>query len=490
MKLRITLDRDSDTPLNRQLYDKMTRLILAGSLESGSKLPSTRELSVALGISRPTVVACLEQLAQEGYVEVKPGSGSYVCRHLNQQALQMSGKTRLRRSRSSSVSDYRLSEYGGFVSKIPDLTSEKDEPEISFYCWRPALDQFPLTEWARILGRHARSSSLSMLDTCRNPQATLELRQALASMVERFRAVSCHPDQIIPVTGLNQGLDLVARLHLSAGSRALVEDPGFAPVAFRGCGARMVPVQVDADGMRVDLLKGKAFREQIDLAYLTPAHQFPTGAVMSLSRRLAFLKWARACGTLVLEDDYDSEYQATGQPIPALMSLDRDQRVIYLGTLNQLMFPSLGLAYLIVPPPLVPLYRQARNLAGEQLSPPLQAAVAEFLNQGHLDRHVRKLRCLYRVRRDVLVQALKRRFGDLVSIGPARRGVFILVRFDLGINDDQLIERAARVGVGLTSTSGFYMSRACKEEFIMGFGSLDQSQIEEGVRKLASALKV
>lgn len=481
MKSKITLDRNSSVPLNRQLYDELTKLILRGELKPGDKIPSTRDWATELSISRPTITACLEQLVQEGYIETRPGSGSYVSSEIQRKDALKTAKT----------VRFSLSEFGRFVSKTASGDVPQLEPEISFYCWRPALDQFPLTEWARISGRHARADDSTMLDTNTDPQGSKELRIALAGLVKRFRGVSCEPDQIIVVNGLNQGLDLVSRLHLSADSIAVVEDPGFTPVVFKACGARLSPVSVDEKGLKVDKLPKLANLQErtIDLAYVTPARQFPTGAVMPLSRRLAFLEWARACDALVLEDDYDSEYQAAGQPIPALMSLDADQRVIYLGTLNQLMFPSLALGYLIVPPHLVQLYRAARQLAGAQLSPHVQASVVDFINEGHLDRHVKRLRSLYTDRRNVLVDELKKWFGEAVVIGPDTSGVFVLVRFRTRLGEEELMLRAAKNGVGLMSSRPFYLRKSAECEFIMGFGSLDEEQIRKGIRKLAAAFK-
>lgn len=488
MTFKIILDRESDTPLNRQLYDELSRMILDGRLEPGSRIPATRVLAEELGVSRPTVTACLEQLLQEGYIETRPGSGSYVSSSLSKDTIEWARKAKSRKASAASVADYELSEYGKFVAGLPGPVPI-EEPKYSFYCWRPALDQFPLAQWARVLGRLARNSSLEMLDTEHDPQGRLELRQALAKMVKRFRHVACHPDQIFPVMGLNQGLDLVARLHLDARSTVLVEEPGFRPAAFQACGAKIHPVPVDDEGMRIKRLPSRSAREQFDLAYLTPAHHFPTSAVMPLSRRLEFLHWAKENGTLVLEDDYDSEYQTSGQPIPALMSLDKDQRVIYLGTMNQTMFPSLGLGYLIVPPRLVPAYRKARALASDQISPPIQLAIAEFINSGYLERHVKRLRNLYRNRRQTLVRSLEKQFGENVSIGPHQRGVFVSVRFHPPLSEAEILGRALQAGVGITSTADFYIRKAPARQFILGIGSLTEKQIEEGVRRLARALQ-
>ncbi len=481
MQFKITLDRNSSIPLNRQLYDELTKLILRGELKPGDKIPSTRDWAADLNVSRPTITACLEQLVQEGYIETRPGSGSYVSSELKRKDGSKSAKT----------VRFALSDFGRFVAKTGPGDEPSAEPEISFYCWRPALDQFPLTEWARIIGRHARTENSTMLDTNTDPQGSESLRKSLSGLVKRFRGVNCDPEQVVVVSGLNQGLDLVSRLHLSENSVVVVEDPGFTPVVFKACSARLSPVSVDEKGLKVDKLPRLTNLQDrtIDLAYVTPARQFPTGAVMPLSRRLAFLEWARECDALVLEDDYDSEYQAAGKPIPALMSLDTDRRVIYLGTMNQLMFPSLALGYLIVPPHMVPIYRAARELAGAQISPHVQAAVVDFIEEGHLDRHVKRLRSLYSERRTILVEELRKRFGNSVSIGPDTSGVFVLVRFHTNLSEEELILRAAKNGVGLMSSRPFYLRKSAECEFIMGFGSLDEEKIRRAIRKLAAAFK-
>jgi len=479
---KIVLQRDSETPMHRQLYDALTKMIISGSLKAGEKLPPARDFASLLGVSRPTIETCLFQMAQEGYVETRRSSGTYISPQLGDAPL---ANLKSPPSKNRKTSNYSLSDYGRFVSQLPTTEAAEKEPEISFYCWRPALDQFPLTEWARAIGRHARGASVTMLDTSSDSQGSLELRQALAGLVKRFRGVDCDPAQIIPVFGLNQGLDLVARMHLSQGSNVVVEEPGFPPTIMKALGAKITPVSVDQFGLRTDLLPPNS---GADMAYVTPTRQFPTGGALPLSRRLELLEWAKTNNTLILEDDYDSEYHGTSRPIPALMTLDKDQRVVYLGTLNQLMFPSLALGYLIVPPQLVAAYKQARVLMSEQLSPPVQAAVVDFINEGHLERHVKRLRILYKSRRNVLVEELKKRFGEKVSIGPNKNGVFVLVEFHLNLSESEILNRASQAGIGLTSSRGFYQTKNRKTEFIMGVGSLNEEQIRKGIRKLAKVL--
>ncbi len=486
MALKLKLNRRSKVDLSEQLYQSLKQLILEGELSAGERIPSSRELSQQLKVSRPTVAVCLEQLQQEGYIELKHGSGTYV----SSQVKENNGS--LNRPRQNAAKPHALSSYGKFLkqqSKDSDLQTSPVEPEIAFHFWRPALDQFPQTEWARILGRHARLSESDLSDAPLDASGEAALRQAIAELVRRFRGVQCNYQQVIIVSGLSQAIDLVARLHLDEGALAVVEEPGYyqARLAFTALGAKLHAAPVDDEGLNLDgFLKGKTTPK---LVYITPSHQFPTGRTMSLKRRLELLAWANKQQTIILEDDYDSEYQKIGKPIPALMSLDKNQSVIYAGTLNQLMFPALGLAYLVVPPNLVAPYRQARALAGAPLPPHLQNAIAQFINEGHLDRHIKRLRNLYDQRRQVLLDELQAKLSDRVSVSGAESGVFVLARFETKMSTSEFVDRAREAGVALIDTTAFYAGKAQKNEYILGFGNLNARQIKEGVKRLATILK-
>lgn len=490
----IKLNRRSAISLSSQLYEQLKELILSGSLKAGEQIPSTRELAGELKISRPTVTVCLEQLAKEGYVELRQGLGTFVLEQLKLQGthflVETAGRSTPSKKKTSAPEELRfpLSDYARFLQTqtLNDIQSAT-EPEISFYCWRPALDQFPLTEWARLIGRHAREADVDSLDAHFEPAGCLELREAIADLVGKYRGVSCMPDQVIVTMGLNQALEIAARLHLMAGSTAVVENPGYHLVSslFQSQKAKLLAAPVDEQGLDVGFLQ--RLRQPVNLLYLTPSHQFPTGVTMPLARRLQLLDWAARNDTLLLEDDYDSEYQAVGKPTPALMSLDKTGRVIYVGTLNQLMFPALAVGYLIVPAPLAPIYVTARQLAGEQLPPFVQMAIAEFMNGGQLDRHIRKLRNLYGERRQVLIDSLIKQFGDKVTLSGTEAGVFVLASFQSRFSTKQIIERATKLGVGLTTTELFYQHLAPEGEFILGFGNLSATQIREGVRRLGRA---
>lgn len=494
MALKLKLNRRSKVDLSEQLYQSLRQQILDGELQAGEKIPSSRELSAQLKVSRPTVAVCLEQLEQEGYIELKHGSGTYVSPQIKREHTDSPARKNGAGGRKKPQAGPILSRYGKFLQQIENTRSlvrqkETGEPDIAFYCWRPALDQFPHIEWARILGRHARLSESELQDAQVEPRGEAALRKAIAGLVFRFRGVKCTADQVIIVSGLSQAIDLVARLHLEPGAHAVVEEPGYHParLLFSALGAKVHAVAVDAQGLNITaFLKGKTAPK---LIYVTPSHQFPTGQTMSLARRLQLLSFAHKNSTVILEDDYDSEYQKVGKPIPALMSLDKNDSVIYAGTLNQLMFPSLGLAYLVVPPPLVQAYVEAKAFAGAPLPPHLQNAIAQFIDEGHVDRHIKRLRNLYDQRRQVLLDELAAKLPKQVSVSGAESGVFVLARVETKMSTAEFVNRARKAGVGLMDTAVFYAGKVQKNEYILGFGSLNERQIKEGVKRLAAILK-
>jgi GntR family transcriptional regulator/MocR family aminotransferase len=473
MKLKLSIDSRKSEPINQQLYEQLRRLILDGKLKSGEKMPSSRELAQLLNISRPTIAAGVKQLVAEGYLESRHGSGCYVAEL----------ETAVKKGRKSRA---RLSDYARFIDALPEGVPATDDCEISFHCWRPALDQFPLSDWARLLGRCARTPDMHLLDNDWDAQGNAVLRRSIAGLVKRYRGIKCSPEQIILVMGLNQGLDLAARLHLTKGLTAAVENPSY-PLSwsiFAAYGARVAGIPVDEEGLCTERLPPQA-----GLIYVTPSRQFPMGVVLPIARRMELLEWAQRSNAIIVEDDYDSEYHDEGRPIPALMSLDKNECVVYLGTLNQLMYPNLGLGYLIVPHRMVDTYRKARLLAGAHLPLHLQMAIAEFIDSGDLDRHVKRLRALYKDRRNTLVGALKKRLGELVEVRQERSGVFVIARFKTRLSAATILNRAAEAGVSLTSTEDFYLRHAPRNEFILGFGSLSERQIIEGVSRLARILK-
>ncbi len=357
---------------------------------------------------------------------------------------------------------------------------------ISFRYGRPALDQVPLGIWRQLLSRHCRRSD--WLDYATAPMGYGPLRDAIATYLTQARAVQCHPDQILITNGTQQALSLATQLLVSPGDTVALEEPSYlsARRIFASQGANLYPIPVDREGMDVDTLAEAT--GPVRLVYVTPSHQFPTGAVLSLSRRLSLLAWAQRQGALILEDDYDSEYRYGGRPIPALQGLGSGQSVIYLGTFSKVLFPSLRIGYMVLPPALVPIFSRAKWLADRQVPPLEQAVLADFIGEGHLERHIRRMRSLYDQRRQAMVTALQTHFGTRAAILGENAGLHMMVRFQTKIPDAELMAWAEQIGVGLISAAPQYLGESPGHEFIFSFTEMDEGAIANGIEKLATVL--
>ncbi|HRE28988.1 MAG TPA: PLP-dependent aminotransferase family protein, partial [Anaerolineales bacterium] len=355
MTIPVVLQPDPQQPtaLYRQLYLNLRDAILAGRLKRGARLPSTRELAVSLNISRNTVLNAFEQLLAEGYLETTPASGTFVSLHL---PVDKPGQRPLADSRLTHWSKLARSFRSAPALHVGDRGSERSR---AFRAGLPALDAFPFKLWGRLVARRARHLDRALLDY-QTTAGYRPLREAIAAHVTVSRQVRCTADQIVIVSGSQGALDLVARLLVDPGDPVWLEDPGYlgARGAFAGAGARIVPVPVDAEGLRVEVGRQRCIDAR--LAYLTPSHQFPLGVTLSLQRRLELLDWARSANAYVVEDDYDSEYRFHGRPLAALQGLDETGRVIYVGTFSKTLFPSLRLGYLILPHGLLDTFLAAK----------------------------------------------------------------------------------------------------------------------------------
>ncbi len=345
MDLVISLNRQSVIPLYQQLVEELRLAVLQKRLKPNQKLPPTRVLAKSLEISRATVTQSYEQLLSEGYFEARCGSGTFVCSRLPEEYLKPES---VAQSKSELSELPILSRFGTDILEVSQLEVAEPEDEISFRFGSPAVEQFPIKLWRKLLSRHCDNSS-TLLNYSPDPAGYMPLRIAIADYLGRSRAVQCSAEQVIIVNGSQQALDLIARLTLNPGDWVAIEDPGYlgARNCFKGQGAKLQPVIVDPEGLDVEFLS--QFRQSFKLLYVTPSHQFPTGATLSLSRRLALLQWAQQRKTLILEDDYDSEYRYGDRPIPALQGLDQHNTVIYVGTFSKILFPSLRIGYLVVP---------------------------------------------------------------------------------------------------------------------------------------------
>ena len=337
---------------------------------------------------------------------------------------------------------------------------------------------FPTALWRRLMFRQLRQNRAELFAYAAHAQGYLPLRERIADYVSRFRAVSCTPDQVVVVNGSQQGLDLVSRLFIEPGDEVALENPGYlgARRIFVANGAKLRPVPVDAQGIVCAKLGAPA-----RAVYVTPSHQFPAGVAMSLTRRLELLAWARANRALIIEDDYDSEYRYNGAPLPALQGLGSDAAVIYCGTFSKVMFPGLRVGYLIVPEGLTATFRRAKWLTDRNTPLLEQAALTDFIGDGHLERHIRRMRRMYGSRRDALLEALRRYFGNRALVTGDAAGMHALVRID----DAGLPQRAARNKVQLRAATDYYLGAAPGGEYIFGFAGLNERAIREGVKRLA-----
>jgi GntR family transcriptional regulator/MocR family aminotransferase len=358
---------------------------------------------------------------------------------------------------------------------------------------RPALNEFPLEEWRRLTLKHYRAKDQSMLDYEGESQGYEPLREAIAAYLRHARAVKCDADQVVIVSGAQQAIDLIAKILINRGDRVALENPGYlgARRVFLAHGAELSPAPVDESGIIVDSLNSKS-KSGLKLVHVTPSHQFPTGVTLSLSRRLDLLCWAEKTGAMIVEDDYDSEFRFNSRPIPSLQGLANGDSVIYVGTFSKVLFPSLRVGYLVAAPWLARVFARAKWLADLQTPSIEQRVLADFINEGHLERHLRRMRTLYDNRRQTLVRALETHFGDLVTIIGENAGMSLMIRLRSGLDDDEIERRALASGVGLIGARIYYLEQERPQntaEFLLGYAGLSERRIREGARRLAKILK-
>jgi GntR family transcriptional regulator/MocR family aminotransferase len=474
MRPAITIDADSPTPVHRQLYDSWRQGILRGRFDRNTRVPSTRELAKTLQIARSTVAQAYEQLIAEGYLQARHGSGTFVCGMLPEKMLHAEATTK---RGVPATSEIQLSQYAARLQD--DFQYPRKKPGwISFSHWWPDQAQFPAASWRRLMTRHLRNESPDMFNYAQHAQGYEPLRKEIANYVSKFRAAVCNADQVIVVNGSQQGLDLCARVLLDAGDEVAIEDPGYlgARRVFAACGAKLRPIRVDAEGIVC-----RDLRKNSKAIYVTPSHQFPTGVAMSLQRRLALIAWSKAHKAIIIEDDYDSEYRYSGAPLPSLQGLGADTPVIYCGTFSKVMFPGLRVGYLIVPVALAPVFRRAKWLSDRNTPILEQAALADFLSEGHLERHIRRMRRVYAGRREALIDALTRHYGPRAIVLGDAAGMHAFARID----DASITERAVRNKVQLRSAQDYYIGPAPPNEFVFGFATLGERAIREGIKRLA-----
>jgi GntR family transcriptional regulator/MocR family aminotransferase len=480
----VVLDPSAALPLHRQLNEGIRGAILAGRLGSGTRLPATRVLARELRVSRNTVLNAFEQLLAEGYVEGQTGSGTYVSHVLPDDFLCVPERPP---AQPPAGADRRLSHRGALLAATPVTIARDQGLPRAFRPGLPTFDTFPFDIWTRLLTRHWKRPPPDLL-SYGEPAGYYPLREAIAAYLRAARGVQCATEQVIVVAGSQQGLDLAARVLLDPGDRVWIEDPGYvgARGALQSAGAQLVPVPLDGEGLRVAVGIDRCASAR--MAYVTPSHQYPLGVTMSLSRRLALLDWARRTGAWVLEDDYDSEYRYTGRPLPALQGLDADDRTIYVGTFSKVLFPSLRLGYLVVPADLVDAFVAARALADRHPPSLEQAALADFIAEGHFTRHIRRTRALYAARQAALLDAAQRELAGSIELHPAEAGMHLIGWLPEGVDDTEIAKRAARANLDTPALSSYALEPQRRGGLLLGYAAVDEADIRQGIQRLGRVL--
>ncbi|HEY4879902.1 MAG TPA: PLP-dependent aminotransferase family protein, partial [Candidatus Acidoferrales bacterium] len=417
MQLVIPLSRKGE-PLFRQVYRGLRQAILAGTFRAGDQLPSTREMADELCVSRTVVLLAYDQLVAEGFAAGRGGSGTYVAE----------GLSGTRPKKLETCTTLRLSKYGASAAEVatsvdfPGRRSRRLRYDFE-YGGRGDVETFPFEMWRRILLRHVRNAPIRELDYA-GAAGSLALREAISVHVRRSRAVACDPSQVIIVNGSQQALDLVARVLIERGDDVAIEDPQYqgAREIFRSAGARLQLVSVDREGLNPDKLPKRA-----RLAFVTPSHQFPTGAILPLARRLALLEWARHKNAAIVEDDYDGEFHYEGQPLESLQGLDGEGRVIYIGTFSRTVFSALRIGYLIAPKSLVPAFTSAKWLCDRHTATLEQETLAEFIATGMYERHLRRIRRRNAANREALLGAVEEYLGGRVQVSGEGAGTHVVL---------------------------------------------------------------
>ena len=455
------LNHESHVTLYAQLYHQIKEQILSGKLPSDSRLPSVRELAAELGISRNTVENSYQELYAEGYLYSRPRSGYFVA-----------------------LLDHEVAPTPRKPARRAATAKARPRVDYDFHPARLDVNSFPASLWRNCFLDSLRKNARQLTEYG-EPQGEPGLRGAIRKYLEHSRGVVCEPEQIVICPGLQHSLDIVSQLLKSRHSAVAVENPGyFLPRSvFRNHGFKVVPVPVGGSGLDLDALD----RSGASVTYVTPSHQFPTGCVMPVGHRLKLIEWAASGGRFVLEDDYDSELRYQGKPIPSLQGLRPAGNIIYLGTFSKVLSPALRISYLVLPHSLLPGYR--RTFRDYFCSVPLleQWTLTAFMEQGHWDRHLRRMRTLYHKKHDSLLRSVERHFGAHARVIGQGAGLHVVLQLvGRSIDEGELIDRALAQGIQLFPFSSTYArGTGGAARFLLGFGAMSADEIARGVELLS-----
>jgi GntR family transcriptional regulator/MocR family aminotransferase len=465
--LWFTIDRSKTTPLTKQICEQLRLKILTRELSVGERLPPTRKLAQELGISRNVIINVYEQLVSEGYLESREGSGTYV------------------------AEGTYLEQYKATFADAVDWTFRRaiiprDQQIIAFQSGVPDLELFPRNIWAKLLREVCLDASESLFDY--TPVEGLpEIRYALAKFLLRAKGIRCHPDQIIIVSGSAEGLALLFQVVARTVKRVILEEPLYNGIhrIVDHLGYECVPVAVDEKGIRVEDIPHNI---QAGAVLVTPSHHYPSGCILSIQRRIKLVEYARRTNTLIIENDYDSEFRYSGSPISSIHLLDPEQ-VAHVGTFSESLYPSVRLGYLVLPEHIVEACRNFKASLGLVTASLQQLALSRFLEEGYLERHIGKMKKVYQKRRKCLLAGLHDAFGRQLVIRGDATGLYVVAEFQHYQFIPEVLEQIARHNVRVSCVEEHTLIKGKHaNQLILGFGNLTHDRIEEGIRRLKAAL--
>lgn len=475
--------------LHQRVQRAMRELILDGALPPGLKLPATRSLAESLGIARDTVENAYMQLHRDGFIVRQQGSGSYVSETIG---AELRGHSRRRmkyqvhEGRAQAPPGVGLSRRGNLIFESGGISDQQTVK--AFATGLPETRTFPIDVWERLQRQALKDYRTSVL-LHGDPQGAKPLREAIATYLNLERGAKVSAEQILVLSSTRQALFLCAQLLVDAGKPILLENPGYfgAKKAFESAEARITPIDVDAQGIRTDLLR--ADRSGATCVYVTPSHQYPTGATMSLERRLDLIHWAAENGRWIIEDDYDSEFHYDGMPTACVQGLDKYARTIYIGTFSKTLYPGLRMGYIALPQELVKAFTHARSIMDGHTPQVLQLTLARFMEDGHYNAHVRSMRKLYASRREVILESIGKHLAGIVTAPRPKGGLQVPCLLEPGWSEQDTIRRAAAAGVVLPGLSRLYAGEHKQPGWLLGYASLTAYEIESAILCLANALR-
>lgn len=485
MDFVINLEYRKSVPIYRRASDSIRKAIIDGRLKPGEMMPSVRDVASGLKIARSTVLKAFEDLQKQKYITTVKGSGTFVCDPLPGERFEQDPQA----ESLFTAHPIELSQYGERVLETAGFQRRRLEQLAQLQFCGPPLELTPISKWRQLLVRHCKLRDLAHLAHAKEPLGYPPLRDALSAYLHRARGVKYSPELLVIFASQQFKLEIPARLLIDPGDVIAIEEPGYpdARMCLASHGAKFLNVPIDQEGLDVNYLEKTS--QPVKCVYVTPSHQDPTGVVMSLERRRQLLAWARRSNALIIEDDYDSEYRYGNELLPSLHGLDQGENVIYISSLWKVLFPMVRLGFLVVPKRLLRPVLLAKMQTERNLPLLEQFALTEFINEGHLESHIRKTLSTYSKRRQSLVSALTRHARDVVTLPYETGGMHLLIRVKSRHSDRRLLEAAQSWDLSLMSTELYYAGEAEPGEFLMPFGHLDDRTLDRRVHGWAQFIK-